>query len=291
MIYIHADDYGYSINTSKDILDCIRKGYLDSISIICNNSSFEECMNMLYEEIPSLPFLPLMSVHINLVEGSSVSKCLPMSWGKLFINSLLKNNFLKSEIKKEIKRQIEKTQFCIDKCLTIAKNNSIPCKQKALRLDSHVHTHPIPIVWNCLTEVIAEEEYEIEHIRNPKEPIIPFISSIDLWFSYSLINIIKNRILMLLSKKIDDYCKHQRINKMYLWGLVMSGHMDIHRISKLYKKMWKYSNDRDLVLLFHPGMALDDEYTFEMDKNGFNTSKNRSIEKEAVNKLKDILKY
>ena len=53
---IHADDYGYSINTSKDMLECMKAGALDSISIICNTKWFEDSMEMLYREIPHLPF-------------------------------------------------------------------------------------------------------------------------------------------------------------------------------------------------------------------------------------------
>ena len=45
---IHADDYGYSINTSKDMLECMKAGALDSISIICNTKWFEYSMEMLY---------------------------------------------------------------------------------------------------------------------------------------------------------------------------------------------------------------------------------------------------
>ena len=51
------------------MLECMLAGRLDSISIVPNTGCFEECMDMLYKAIPSMPFLPLMSVHINLVEG------------------------------------------------------------------------------------------------------------------------------------------------------------------------------------------------------------------------------
>ena len=44
IVDIHADDYGYSLNTSKDILDCIKADNLDSFSIICNMPAFEESM-------------------------------------------------------------------------------------------------------------------------------------------------------------------------------------------------------------------------------------------------------
>lgn len=289
IVDIHGDDYGYSINTSKDILECMKKGCLDSISIICNTYAFEESIKMLYDAIPSLPFLPLISVHINLPEGKG--KILPLSWSKLFLSS----NSIKNDLKKEIKIQIDTVNEVIENCVEIAKKNNISFKQKGLRIDSHIHTHPIPIVWKSLIEVIEEEKYNIEYIRNPKEPILPFIKHIDLIGSYGLINIIKNRILMLYSNKIDKYCDKHNLNKMYMWGLAMSGHMDFDRIKKIYVDMYEYADTRgrNLEILFHPGMALKDEYSDEMNKDYFknaNLSNNRHIEKQTVLKIREIVR-
>lgn len=285
---IHADDYGYSINTSKDMLECMKKGCLNSFSIICNNAKFEESMDMLYEAIPSFPFLPLISVHINLPEGKG--DILPLSWAKLFLS----NNSIKSELKKEIKHQIEKVNEVVEKCIEIANSCGILVNQRGIRLDTHIHTHPIPVVWNSLIEVIDEEEYHIEYIRNPKEPIIPFIKNVSLIPSYGITNIIKNIILMFYSRKIDKYCDEHKIEKMYMWGLCMSGHMDFDRIKKIYPDMLEYasSHNRKLELLFHPGMALESEYSEEMNKDYFrdaNLSKNRHIEKDAVMRIKEII--
>ena len=291
-IDIHADDFGYSLNTSKDIIECVKSGNLNSFSIICNTSHFDDCMEYLYNEIPSFDYLPLISVHINLPEGFSTSKSLPMSWGKLFINSYLNKNKLKKEIKKEIKNQIEKTWGAIKKCIEIAEQNNVEVKQNGLRLDSHVHTHLIPVVWESMIEVIEENNYDVEFIRNPKEPLKPF--KVDSLLSYGVANILKNRILMTYSGKVDDYCEKHGLNKMYMWGLTMSGHMDFARIKKIYPKMIEYCEERnrDLEILFHPGLALEDEYSKEMNANyfkDFNSSKNRNIEKDSVLRIKEVI--
>lgn len=286
---IHADDYGYSINTSKDILECCKNGALDSFSIICNHSHFEECMDLLYEAIPSFPFLPLISVHINFPEGKG--KNLPLSWPKL----LLSSSSIKSVIKNEIKTQIGIVNDVVEKCIDIAQKNNITVYQKGIRLDTHVHTHPIPVVWQSLIEVIEEEKLNVEYIRNPKEPLIPFIKHVDLIPTYSLVNIIKNRILMFFSKKIDKYCDSQGLDKMYMWGLVMSGHMDFDRIKKVYPDMFNYANkhNRRLEILLHPGKASENELSKEMNTeyfNNFNSSDNRHIEKDAVLRIKEIMR-
>ena len=294
MVDIHADDYAYSLHTSEDIVECLKEGKLDSFSIICNTSGFEKSMELLYSVIPSLPFLPNISIHLNLPEGKGATDLLPISWIRLFLASYSFNKKeVKEKLKKELKWQIDTTQKAIDKSINIAKAYSIVCKQKGIRIDSHIHTHPIPIVWDALLEVIEEEKYDIEFIRNPKEPIIPFLKKVSLIPSYGLANIIKNRILMIYSRKIDNYCDLHKIDKMYMWGLMMSGHMDLDRVKALYGDIVKKADNdnRYLELLFHPGMAKEDEYSEEMDKSYFlnaNLSKNRHIEKHTVMSIEDI---
>lgn len=51
MISFHVDDYGYTLSTSRDIIECIREDKIDGISIICNTSNFDDSMNLLYENI------------------------------------------------------------------------------------------------------------------------------------------------------------------------------------------------------------------------------------------------
>ena len=254
----------------------------------------EECMKLLYKEIPSFETMPFMSIHLNIPEGISESSILPMSWGKLFISSYFFNRKqVKKELKEDLKKQIDKTQAVIDKCIDIAKENNIEVKQKGIRLDSHIHTHLIPVVWESLIEVIEENNYEMEYIRNPKEPLIPFLKHFSLIPGYGLINIIKNRILMLYSKKVDRYCEEKEIAKMYMWGLCMSGRMDFDRTKEIYGDMLNKAqkDNRNLELLFHPGKATQEEYSNEMDKNYFrdaNLSENRHIEKNTVMRIKEI---
>ena len=295
MVDIHADDYGYSINTSKDILDCIKAGKLDSFSIMPNMYAFEESMDMLYKEIPNLPFLPLISIHINIPEGYFDDDVFPMSWVKLFLSSYSPNrNAVKKALEIDLKKQIEKGWLAIKKCIDLAEKSGIEHKQKGMRLDSHIHTHLIPVVWDSLMSVIKEEKYEVEYIRNPKEPIIPFLKNASLIPSYGLANIIKNRILMLYSGKADRFCEKNNVDKMYMWGLAMSGKMDYERIKQIYPEMIRYCKKRNrrIELLFHPGRATENEKNSDMDKDYFpnaNLSENRSIEKNAVMHINEIV--
>ncbi len=299
---IHADDYALTLNTSKDMLECMRAGKLDSISIVTNMSCFEECMELLYAEIPNLPFLPLMSVHLDFVEGRCLagrkkapdlvkngSDLMGLGWGGLFFASYLpgKRKKIKAQLTCEIKEQLARGDRAAKRCLEIAGKAGIPCAQKGLRIDSHQHAHMIPVVWEAMLAAVKDEGYTVEYIRNSKEVLGVFLTDVSLYKTYRPINFIKNRLLSFYSHKADRYCKENGIKPMYLWGLVMSGRMDQKRIEKLYPKMLaKAKRDgRELEVLFHPGLMLADEVTDEVAGEAvedFYRREDRHVEKEAV---------
>ena len=301
-IDVHADDYALTVHTSADILECMKEGKLNSISIVPNMSCFEECMEMLYKAVPTLPFLPSMSVHLDFVEGKCLAgaKAVPLlvspgsdmtgvSWGKLFLFSYhpLKRKDAIQQLEKEMKAQIETAWQAICHCMELAKTNQIPCKQKGLRIDSHQHAHMIPVVWEALMEVITKEGYPVEYIRNSKEVLVPFLSEVSLWKTYRPVNFIKNRLLSFYSHKADRYASVHSMKKMYLWGLVMSGHMDYDRIVRLYPKIASKAGKENRVLefCFHPGIALPEEITEEIGENAardFYLLSDRQTEKDTV---------
>ncbi len=228
-IDVHADDYALTVHTSTDILECMKEGKLSSISIVPNMSCFEECIEMLYKAVPTLPFLPSMSVHLDFVEGKCLAgaKKVPLlvspdsnvtgvSWGGLFLLSYhpLKRKNAKQQLEKEMKAQIEKAWQAICHCMKLAKENQVPCKQKGLRIDSHQHAHMIPVVWEALTEVIEKEGYPVEYIRNSKEVLAPFLTEVSLWKTYRPVNFSKNRLLSRYSYKVDRYVSAHSMKKM-----------------------------------------------------------------------------
>ncbi|MBQ7261096.1 MAG: ChbG/HpnK family deacetylase [Lachnospiraceae bacterium] len=295
-IDIHADDYALSINTSREMLELMKKGILDSISIVPNTSAYGECIEMLKDEFPSLPFLPMLSVHINLVEGLSLSKgregkraLTETGWGGLFLASYnpFKRSKVKASVKKEMTEQVKKVGATVEQLLAIAKEKGIPCAQKKLRIDSHQHSHHIPIVREALFELIEESGLEVEYIRNSKEPLLPFLREGSLLRSYRPVNIIKNMILNLYSGAIDRNDQKNGRAHMYLWGLVMSGRMDKERIMKLFPGMVKRAehDGRTLEILFHPGRMSREELTDETDRDAadsFYLTADRNAEYEGA---------
>ena len=299
---IHADDYALTPNTSGDMLECMRAGRLDSISIVPNMSCFEECMELFYREIPKLPFLPLMSVHLDFVEGRSLAgkeaapdlvkpgtDLMGLGWGGLFAASYLpsRRKKIKAQLKREIKAQLAKAQPAVEKCMGVAAGAGVSCEQKGLRIDSHQHAHMIPVVWEAILEVVREEGYALEYIRNSKEVLGVFLTDVSLYRTYRPVNFVKNRLLSLYAHKADRYCRANGMKPMYLWGLVMSGRMDRERIEKLYGKMKQKAekDGRTLEILFHPGITLSEEVTPEIAKEAaedFYLCQDRHMEKDAV---------
>lgn len=275
----HADDYAVSLNASKRILELVEAGKLDSISIIPNMSCYRECMDYLNEKWDSLPQKPLVSIHIDLVDGLSLSgEYRASTWGKLFLRSYIpgiKRRTLKEKLVAEIKEQI--------KCVT----EDLP-KGVGLRLDSHMHTHMIPIVFDAMFEAVDELGMgsEIDFVRISKEPLAMFLNTEGIKGTFPLVNVVKNVILNILSGRCIRKLEKRSISYGYLWGLVMSGKMDKKRIDILAPKMIDYMKNLDMYLevLCHPGIVLPEEDLKEygVDDRNFLFSKNRDIEYEAA---------
>lgn len=281
----HSDDYASSLNASKRILELVKLEKLNSISILPNISCYDECMDYLKSEWDNLPKKPDISVHINLVDGISLSgKYRPSSWGKLFLRSYIpgiKHAVLKNKLVDEIKAQIKRVY------------DDLP-KGTKLRLDSHVHTHMIPIVFDAMLKAVEELGLtkELEFVRVSKEPFFIFFLTGGVVGTFPLVNVVKNIILNFLSGRCIRKLKEKTISYGYIWGLIMSGKMDLKRVEKLAPKMIFHMKKKDMYfeIVCHPGIVLESENLndFEEGDRAFQISENRNIEYDAVLKRTGI---
>lgn len=294
---IHADDYGLSKRASEDILECIRAGKLDSISILTNMSCFAEYAERFCREEEQWEKKPRLSVHLNFMEGHCMAAkdkvphlagnkgYFKIGWGTLFLWNYCpwKQAVIKKELKEEIKAQTERFREGYGREYG---------RGKPLRFDGHQHTQMIPIVYQSLLEVIREEKYLTEYIRVTKEPVLPFIRRASLWKTYRPVNWIKNLLLNFyafgMEKTLAKY--HIPQKPMYLWGVLMSGHMDKRRVSSLLPAMKAQAGKRKrtLEILFHPGSSTLEEMGEEFNSEGskqFYLSGGRREEYEALNHM------
>lgn len=283
-ILFHADDFAVSTHVSEVIASCVEEGYLQSISIMPNMKCFEKSLTI-FNEIKDMV---KASVHLNIMEGYCVADKtkIPLltdergrftvSWGKLLIYSLIRPEQLKQQLKIEFKAQINKIV------------EIMPDGYK-IRVDSHQHTHMIPLVFKSLTELLEEENYDVEYIRMAKEQILPFLTHRELWTTYSAANAIKNVILNVMARYDMRLIRGKKgIGTAEFMGLFFSGCMDAERVGKVLPDILKKSREETVEVLFHPGRMLGSEMTPEYNKEGFNVfhlSKGRLIEEKAVEVL------
>lgn len=156
---LNADDFGMSSAFNVAIMEGAQKGILKSTSLVANGDAFDEAVQKVVSACPELG----VGVHLNIIEGKSLipeqreltdaNGTFNNSYGKLILKAYSKNN-------KDFIEQLE-TEFCaqIDKI----RDAGI----KITHIDSHVHTHAIPPIFELVCKLA--QKYEIPQIRTQFE--------------------------------------------------------------------------------------------------------------------------
>ena len=263
MIYFCADDYGISVESNHHIENCLKNSVLNKVSVLPNGEISDFNKNLPGEG-------KTLSLHINLVEGKPLSNpddinvlvsedgCFKYSFIGLFLKSISskKKDFEKA-IYKELKSQIE---FW----------NREMGNGDAILIDSHQHTHMIPLVFKTLMRVIKDEGIKVDYIRIPAEPIFPYLLTPSLYFSYSIKGVVKQWILKFFSLINKNELKKSKIDYGYFMGVMFSGKLDEQKINKILPHYIKIAekNKRSIEIGFHPGYFDNEEMTFGI-RGGF----------------------
>ncbi len=161
---LNADDFGMSKAFNRAVLEGYSSGILKSASLVANGEAFEEACEKI---IPACPDLGV-GIHLNVIEGKSLCSDLDRladdegnfnnSFPLLLLKSLnTKDNTFMEQIEREFRAQIEK----------VLRNTG------ASHIDSHVHVHSIPRIFELVCRLA--KEYGIRQIRTQYEKpyIIP----------------------------------------------------------------------------------------------------------------------
>lgn len=233
-VFIHADDFGVTMEQSKSIIECSQKGALNSISIIMNSPYAIPAYNELVRDAGLSDKIRAV-IHLNFVEGkpcalsgsqasdarsdSHASDARSASDETTFADSsashnplslltdargmfnctygkILKASFLSS---KSLRAQY-KEQFKIEIAAQLASGSKL-LDTKTLSIDSHQHYHMIPVVYEALMEVVTENDYKIDYLRVPIDPATPIWSTPSLLFKMPPVNFIKWSLLKFLSTR------------------------------------------------------------------------------------------
>lgn len=282
MIYFCADDYGLCESVSMHIQQCIDKGALNKVSVFPN---FDKADLGKISDDKDIR----ISLHLNLVEGKCMAEADEINlladkngnfkrrFGGLFKAGLLHGKKLETQAYKEIKAQV------------LFWKNLLP-KGVPFCIDSHQHTHMIPAVFRALTKVLRDEKINLAYMRIPAEPLLPYLTTPSLYFTYSPINIIKQWLLKFLWLLNKSQARKCNIPTSYFFGVLLSGKMDAKRVRKIlpgYIRMAEKAG-RDIEVLFHPGYMRGGELDIE-NKNivfeKFYLSENRKTELDSVMKI------
>ena len=191
---LNADDFGLSRYNNQAVLEGYMNGLLMSASLCVNTDGFDGAVNNIMPDCENLS----VGVHLNIMEGKSLTDCSKLTnddgvfdKGYLYLVVNQNNPTLLEQIEKEFRAQIEKAKPYIN----------------ISHIDSHVHTHAIPPIFEIVCKLA--KEYGIPYVRTQFEEMY-FIPRIEkhLNFKYP-VNIIKIFLLRYFTrinrKTIDKY--------------------------------------------------------------------------------------
>ena len=280
MIYFCADDYGISAYSNSRIENCLENGILNKISVLPNGeiSDFKQRLS---------GNNTTLSLHINLVEGRPLSEPndvdLLISDNGYFKYSFVGLFFLSmSNKRKEFEKQIYIEIQNQIKFWKMAMGENTP-----ISIDSHQHTHMIPLIFKILMRVIGDEGLDVSSIRIPAEPISPYLFSPSLYFEYKPTGLLKQWLLKALAFANRKEFAKAKIKSAYFMGVMFSGKLNEARIKKLlphYLKLAKKHN-KNIEIGLHPGYIKDGEKLLDgsrQDFKKFYLSPWRNIEHETL---------
>ena len=260
MIYFCADDYGISSQSNTRIEECLKNGVLNKISILPNGNASDFSERLFGEDVK-------LSLHLNLIEGYPLSKREDVSLlvtdkgffkysfiGLFFLSIFGNRNLLEKQIYNEIKMQIDFWKKKMG-------------EKTPILIDSHQHTHMIPLIFKTLMRVIREEDVAVEYIRIPSELILPFIKSPSLYLTFSPVGLIKQWLLKFLNFVNQKELKKANIKSAAFMGILFSGQLTEDKINKLlpyYKKQ-----NENIEIAFHPGYLEREEPLIDGFRPGF----------------------
>lgn len=243
------------------IQTCWERGCVNGVSVMVNGNE---------------PLLPANSrvpaaLHLNLVEGKPLSSAekIPLlvrkdgyfkhSFFGLLILSLLP---LCKELEYQLYLEIE---------AQLAEFRRLFPNEPELLLDSHQHTHMIPMVFATLLRVVQDCGLRVSYLRVPAEPIGPFLREPSLYHTYQPTNLLKNAVLNFLWRFDRKKFRESGISTSIFCGILFSGEMDQQRLTKVFRHFMRLAVKRnmDLEFLFHPGAILPGEPFLDPEKTGF----------------------
>lgn len=284
-ILFGIDDYGMTPLTCGRIEQCLQEGAANKVSVL-PNTKMEDISHRL-RRLKSAS----VCVHINLVEGASVSDPRQLDllvdgdgfFAKSFFGLLLtslsgKRSRFRDQLYTEIRAQITRVISMLP-------------PDAPVMLDSHQHTHMIPLIFDVLMQVVRDLQLDVQYIRIPAEPCTPYLAVPAFYPQYLSVNLIKQWVLKFCHLFNAGKLRASGIPTALFCGILFSGDMNYDRVSRILPGYLRLAQRKgcDVELLFHSGYTEPGEPLFDDRKvsfHGFYYSQGRKNEFDALMKLK-----
>lgn len=274
---LNADDFGMSRAFNRAVLEGYQEGLLKSASLTANGVAFEDAVNAVIPKCPDLG----VGIHLNIIEGKSLCEDVNTlidsdgnfcnSYGKLLWKAYnpKETEFL-NDVEREFRVQIEK----------------VLSRTKVSHIDSHVHTHSIPKIFEIVCRLA--KEYGINQVRTQFEKpyIIPDLHK-HLTIKYP-INLIKVALLDTFTAINETtLIKYGLKTNEFLIGVTYTSMMDALAVS--YGLMAVNYKNTTVEALIHP--CRYDDGTIDNHFTEFMITKNKKLKEKIENMGFEITNY
>ena len=222
VLIFNSDDFGHSHPFNMGIYKGIKSNVIKTSCVLSNTEGYMEAVSLKSDFFSDINF----GIHLNIVEGKSITgKSILCDSKNVFNNGyidILRKSYDRaflSAIEFEFRAQIERV-------LSDFKVNHI---------NSHVHIHSIPNIFNLVLNLALE--YKIDYIRTQYEK--PYISGgikKNFCIRYP-INLVKRTLLNYLTKKNKLNIKDKINTNDYIIGVTYTGFMDKNTVLDGLKKI------------------------------------------------------
>ncbi|MBP3820105.1 ChbG/HpnK family deacetylase [bacterium] len=225
---LNADDFGLTKFHNQAVLEGCRNGLIRSASLIVNGDAYSEAVEISNNLSISI------AVHLNIMEGKALTNCNLLTDEKGFFNKdylyLIINQY-----NKEFLKQVEQE---FDAQIRKAYNSGVNVE----RLDSHVHTHAIPQIFDITCKLA--DKYQIQNIRTQFER--PYFCKNKNLKPINLIKVLLLEYFTVINNK--NVKKYNLKTNDYILGVGYTGMMDTETI----KNGLAHINEGFVECLIHP---------------------------------------
>lgn len=209
---LNADDFGLTQYHNQAVLEGYNNGFLTSASLCANGEAFESAVHDILPDCPNLG----IAAHLNIMEGKALTDCplltddngiFNIGYGYLMLNQ--NNSNLLAQIEGEFRAQLEK----------VANVATVD------HIDSHVHTHAIPKLFEITCKLA--KEFNIKYVRTQFEEFyfIPkFEKHLNLAYPLNLVKIALLQYFTKINRKTVD--KFGLKTNDFIIGVGYTGMMD-----------------------------------------------------------------